>query len=164
MSGEGKNEVGMTLDIIQLMLKELKQKCPGDRMFLYSYSQFKIAKTTNPKLIFNNLGTYLLVPFSSAIESLSLTQLYCEVTSSRIYLENKDEYEDSISNMVFKPLKLYSDEDKLTLMKNINTMRLLYIAYYKRRGVDLPLDRHVILSPNDLKSTKKAFNEFVQKA
>ena len=164
MSSEGKNEVGMMLDIIQLMLRELKQKIPNDRMFLYSYSQFKIAKTTNPKLIFNNLGTYLLVPFSSAIESLSLINLYKEVISSQIYLDHKDEYEESISNMVFKPLQLYSDEDKLTLMKNINTMRLLYIAYYKRRGIDLPLNKHVIMTSIDLKSTKKALNEFVQKA
>lgn len=151
----------MTLDIIKVVLKELKNKIPGDRMFLYSYSQFKIGKATNPKLIFNNLGTYLLVPFSSVIEQLNFNNLLKELTSSVIYLENKGEYEDFISNVVFKPLKFYSEEEKYSLMKNINTMRQLYIAYYHRRGIELPLNRQVIMSQSELKASKSAMSELM---
>lgn len=154
----------MTLDIIKVMLKELKNKIPSDKMFLYSYSQFKVGKATNPKLIFNNLGTYLLVPFSDVIEGLNFDNLFKEIMSSTIYLENKDEYEEFISNVVFKPLKLYSEEEKSSLMRNMNTMRQLYISYYKRRGIELPLNRRVMMSQSELKVSKSAMNEFLRGA
>lgn len=153
------NEVSLMLEICKIILKQVRKKIPDDRTFAYSYIQFKIARRTNPKLIFNNLGTYLLAPFASVIQTHNLRQLLNTIMSSQIYSENKKEYEDLISNMVFKPIRLFTEEECTQMMRNVDTMLQLYIAYYERKGKKIELNKEVVLSLKEMSQFRSSVNE-----
>ena len=159
MPATANNEVSLMLEICNIILKEVKNKIPSDLTFQYSYTQFRIARRVNPRLIFNNLGTYLLAPFSDAIQTHDLKTLLETITSSQIYMENQKEYEDLIDNMVFKPLKLFTDEECKQMMRNIDTMLQLYVNYQERKGQSIELNKETQLNSEEMGSLRSKVNE-----
>ena len=153
------NEVSLLLEVCKIILKSVKKKIPDDRTFAYSYIQFKIARRANPKLIFNNLGTYLLAPFANVIQTHDLKKLLETIMASQIYNENKKEYEDLIANLVFKPLRLFTEEECMQMMRNVDTMLQLYVAYYQRKGRPVELNKEVVMSPDEMSIFRSSVNE-----
>lgn len=149
----GPNEVTLSVNIVGMILDRVKELIPNDAAFKSSYTQFKLARCANPKIIFNNLGTYLLLPFASAIESQDFDCLFKAIFESKLYLENKAEYEDFVENVIFKPINLFSAEEKQKMARDILTLLQLHVNYYRRKGVELVLNQQVLVTPNDIKRT-----------
>ena len=156
------NEVSLFLDIVQVIFTNVREKLPHDPLLKSSHNQFKLARRTNPKMIFNNIGTYMLVPFASAIEAGDFDALLSTITTSSIYLENQTEYAEFIEDLVFKPIEQMTPSDKAHMIKNLHTLTQLYVAYYTRKGVTLPLNRMAILTPDDLKATRSVVCDIMQ--
>ena len=156
-----KSEVPLFLDIVNVMLTSVREKLPNDALLKSSHNQFKIARRTNPKMIFNNIGTYLLVPFAAAIEEGDFNALLHRIVHSPIYIEHKEEYAEFIGHMVFKPLDHMTREDKDQMIKNLHTLVQLYVSYYSKKGVSLPLNQMVILTSDDMKATRSVVRDIV---
>lgn len=156
-----KSEVPLFLDIVSVMITSVREKLPNDPLLKSSHNHFKIARRTNPKMIFNNIGTYMLVPFAEAIEKGNFDALLDQIVSSSVYIEHKEEYAEFIDNMVFKPLNHLTQEDKSRMIKNLHTLSQLYVSYYSKKGVSLPLNQMVILTPDDIKATRSVVRDIV---
>tara|TARA_Y100001958_G_C21213051_1_gene538630 strand:+ start:215 stop:775 length:561 start_codon:yes stop_codon:yes gene_type:complete len=161
MLGLKKNEVSLFLDVVNVIFEKVREKMPKDASIKSSHREFKIARRTNPKMIFNNIGTYLLVPFASVVERGDFDQLLNTIMSSSVYQENKKEYEEFIENVVFKPIALLSPTEKSQMMKNFLTLLQLYKNYYARKNVHLPLDQMIILTDEDLKATRGVIKDIM---
>jgi len=138
---ESKSEVTMSVDILKIMLDEIRIKLPNDKALSDGYSQFKIAKMANPKMIFMNLGTYLLAPYADYIHAGSFQNLFEVLVNSEMYQINKKDNEEFLGNVIFTSVSMLSDDDKLRVMKNLRTLLQLFVRYTSRKGMQIEFNK-----------------------
>ena len=90
MSVKSTNEVGLTNSVLELIIKDIHMKLPHEAMIGRFYAQFNVAKRANSKMVFTNLGTYLLFPYASIIEACNFDELYRAISESTVYKSNSE--------------------------------------------------------------------------
>ena len=131
----------MSVDILKLVLDEIRIKLPNDKALSDGYSQFKIAKMANPKMIFINLGTYLLAPYADYIYAGSFQNLFDVLVNSDMYQINKKDNDDFLGNVIFTSVSMLSNDDKIRVMKNLKTLLQLFVRYTSRKGMPIELNK-----------------------